>query len=85
MTAADFSRYSITVPTDSRLAQSGQVLSGFYEVNPAKAGLVDNLPTLADNYGNETEHWNGYRHHRQRASPQRFYGSGRDQHRAPVD
>ena len=59
VTAADFSQYQITVPTDSRLAQSGQVLT-LTEVNPAKAGLVTNLTTLADNYGNETEHWNGY-------------------------
>src|SRR5262249_2633219 len=59
VTAADFAQYSITVPTDARLPNSGQVLSGLFEVNPAKASLVDNYTTFADNYGNEYEHWNG--------------------------
>ena len=58
VTSADFF-HSVTVPTDSRLEQSGQVLSGFSEINPAKAGLVDNYLTLAENYGSEKEHWNG--------------------------
>jgi hypothetical protein len=60
VTPADFIPYSITVPTDPRLDQSGQVLSGFRDVNPAKAGLVDNYLTLAENYGSEKEHWNGF-------------------------
>ncbi len=60
VTPADFFQYSVTVPTDSRLEQSGQVLSGFSEINPAKAGLVDNYLTLAENYGSEKEHWNGF-------------------------
>jgi hypothetical protein len=59
VSASDFTQYSITVPTDSRLANSGQVLGPLYEVNPAKAGLVDNYTTFADNYGSEKEHWNG--------------------------
>src|SRR5262249_1904110 len=57
---AEFTPYSITVPTDARLPRSGQVLGGFYEVNPAKANIVDNLVTFADNYGSEQEHWNGF-------------------------
>jgi hypothetical protein len=60
VTAADFTQYSITVPTDSRLSNSGQTLSGLYEVNPSKAGLVDNYTTFSDNYGNMMEHWNGF-------------------------
>jgi hypothetical protein len=59
VTAADFVEYSITVPTDSRLENSGQVLGGLYEVIPSKAGLVDNYTTLSDNFGKMTEHWNG--------------------------
>jgi hypothetical protein len=59
VTAADFREYSIQVPTDSRLANSGQVLSGLYEVDPAKASLVDNYTTFADNFGKQKEHWNG--------------------------
>src|SRR4030095_2856291 len=60
VTAADFTEYSITVPTDPRLPNSGQVLSGLYEVNPAKASLVDNYTTFADNFGSQKEHWNGF-------------------------
>jgi hypothetical protein len=61
LTPADFTQYSITVPTDSRLENSGQVLSGLYEVDPAKALLInaDNYTTFSDNYGNQKEHWNG--------------------------
>jgi hypothetical protein len=57
---ADFTRYSITVPTDSRLPNSGQTLSGLYELIPSKVGLVDNYTTFADNYGKMIEHWNGF-------------------------
>jgi hypothetical protein len=59
VTAADFREYSITVPTDPRLENSGQRLGGLYEVIPSKAGLVDNYTTLSDNFGKMTEHWNG--------------------------
>jgi hypothetical protein len=57
---ADFNTYSITVPVDPRLPQSGQVISGIYEVKPNKVGAVDNYTTFADNYGNQIEHWNGF-------------------------
>ena len=56
---ADFTRYSITVPTDSRLPDSGQTISGLYELVPGKVGQVDNITTFADNYGKQIEHWNG--------------------------
>ena len=57
--AADFDPFSVTVPTDSRLPTSGQVLSGFYEVSPAKYGLEDAITTSADNFGTRKRHWNG--------------------------
>jgi len=60
VSAGDFTRYSITVPTDSRLAQSGQVINGLYEVAPAKVGQVDNYTTLAGDFGKQIEHWNGF-------------------------
>jgi hypothetical protein len=59
VTAADFREYSITVPTDPRLENSGQRLGGLYEVIPEKASLVDNYTTLSDNFGKMQEHWNG--------------------------
>jgi len=57
---SDFSRYSVTAPPgDSRLALSGQTISGLYE-QTSKIGQVDNYTTFADYYGNQLEHWNGF-------------------------
>jgi hypothetical protein len=60
VTAADFSQYSIQVPNDPRLPRAGQVLGGFYEVNPALAAAFQPWTTFTDNFGTETEHWNGF-------------------------
>jgi hypothetical protein len=57
---ADFVQYSIQVPTDARLPNSGQTLGGLYEVIPSKASAVDNYTTFADDYGKQIEHWNGF-------------------------
>jgi hypothetical protein len=57
---SDFTTYSITAPTNSELAQSGQVIGGLYEVNPNRIGAVDNYTTFADNFGKQIEHWNGF-------------------------
>jgi hypothetical protein len=59
VTASDFVRYGITAPVDSRLPASGQPIGGLLEVSPAKAALVDNITTFADNFGTQYEHWNG--------------------------
>jgi hypothetical protein len=69
LTPVDFDPYCITVPTDSRLARSGQQLCGLWDqrVNVATSNLV----TFADNYVNasqfsgfsqsaQTEHFNGF-------------------------
>jgi hypothetical protein len=56
---ADFTTFSVTAPTDSRLAQSGQVIGGLYELIPSAVGRVDNYTTFADNFGKQIEHWNG--------------------------
>ena len=61
VTAADYTPYSLTVPTDSRLPNSGQVISsGLYDLNPNKLGLVHNVVTAASNFGNQIEHWDGF-------------------------
>ena len=55
----DFSPYCVTVPTDSRLPLSGQQLCGLYDLNPNRVGQIDNLVTLAKNYGEHKEVYNG--------------------------
>jgi hypothetical protein len=58
---ADFDRFSITAPADSRLpGGGGQVIPNLLNLNPAKFGLAaDNYVTLAENYGEQTEYWHG--------------------------
>jgi len=57
--AADYDPFCITVPTDSRLPNSGQRLCGFYDVKPAAFGLVDNLVTQASHSGKQRQVFNG--------------------------
>jgi hypothetical protein len=57
---SDFTSYSIPVPVDPRLPNGGQVLGGFFDVNPNKFGQVDNYVTGADNFGGQTEVFNGF-------------------------
>jgi hypothetical protein len=56
---ANYDPFCITVPTDSRLPNSGQQLCGVYDVRPSAFGLVDNLVTQASRYGKQTQVFNG--------------------------
>jgi hypothetical protein len=57
---ADVTSFSVPAPgTDSRLASAGQTIGGFYDLNPAVVGLVDNYVTKASNYGDQSEVWSG--------------------------
>jgi len=56
----DFTQFSLTVPTDSRLSTSGETLTGLYNVLPTKFGQVQNLHALSDNYGKQIDHWDGF-------------------------
>ena len=58
-TEADFDAFSVTVPTDARLPNTGGAIAGLYNLNPAKVGLVDNYTTFASDFGKQTETWNG--------------------------
>jgi hypothetical protein len=55
----DYSPYCVTVPTDPRLQKSGQQLCGLYDLNPNKVGQVDQLVTLAKNFGDPRDVYNG--------------------------
>jgi hypothetical protein len=54
----DFDTYTLTVPTDSRLGNSGQPLA-FPLLNPSGQGKVDNYLTRASDYGDVTAYWQG--------------------------
>jgi hypothetical protein len=63
-TAADFTEFTVTVPTDSRLPTSGQSLT-VYDINPILGSgqafnATDNLRTFASNYGKQRRHWDGF-------------------------
>lgn len=60
-TAADYDKFSLTVPADSRLVGGGgYTVTGIPNLNPAKFGVpANNFVTLAENYGAQREHWNG--------------------------
>jgi hypothetical protein len=57
--AADFDPFTITVPVDSRLPGGGGYPLQFYDITPSKFGQSDNFVTLADNFGNQVNHYNG--------------------------
>ena len=59
-TAADYDTFSVVVPTDPQLPLSGQTLTGFTNINPAKASLVTtNQERLSKNFGDQYEYWHG--------------------------
>lgn len=53
---AEFTAYTITVPTANGLSSSGQRLTAF---DPNRVVQAQNLTARASNYGEQIEHWNG--------------------------
>jgi hypothetical protein len=62
LAATDFTAFSTTVPADSRLPDGGgNTISGFLDRNPNTATLApNNLFTLARDYGDQIQRWNGF-------------------------
>ena len=59
--ASNYSKFSVAAPVDSRLPNGGgYVVSGFYDLNPDRVTVPqNNYFTLASNYGEQIQHWNG--------------------------
>ena len=56
----DISTFSVVAPLDDRLpGGGGYVIDGLVDINPDKAGQINNITTSANNFGKRTEHWNG--------------------------
>jgi hypothetical protein len=53
----DFTQYSVTVPTDPRLPNSGQTVTGLYDPNFIVA--PKNVVKAASTFGTQQQHWNG--------------------------
>ena len=61
VTAADLTPYCITAPLDPRLpGGGGNQICGNYDINPTAFGQVNNLVTLASNFGKQTEVYDIY-------------------------
>ena len=60
VTAADFDRFTITTPKDSRLPDGGgQVIDNLFNVKPTLFGVTDNYITAAQNFGTQYQRYNG--------------------------
>jgi hypothetical protein len=61
LSAGDYDRFSITAPSNAALPNSGQPVTGLFDLNPSKFGVpAQNYVTFADAYGTQTQHWDGY-------------------------
>jgi hypothetical protein len=61
VSAADYDRFSIAVPSDPRLeGGGGYAISGLYDLKPISFGRrADDFITLSSTYGDQIERWHG--------------------------
>jgi hypothetical protein len=57
LSPSDFTPYSVVVPTDSRLPNSGQTVTGLFDQTRAVANR--NVVKAASNFGEQLGHWDG--------------------------
>jgi hypothetical protein len=58
---ADYTPFTITAPLDPRLPNGGgYTIDGLYNLVPAKVGQVDELAQSYENFGEQTENWQGF-------------------------
>jgi hypothetical protein len=57
LSRSDFTEFSVVVPTDARLALSGQTIGGIYDQN--RAVVNRNTVKPASDFGEVLSHWNG--------------------------
>src|SRR5262249_19139139 len=57
---SNFDAFCVTGPVDTRLLSSGQQICGLYDITPSLFGRTDNFVTLAENFGTQWEHFNGF-------------------------
>ena len=57
---ADYDPFCIMLPNQSGLPGAGSELCGFYDLNPAKFGKVDNLVTSGSDFGDMTRVYTGF-------------------------
>jgi hypothetical protein len=60
VTSADFSHYCVTAPVDSRLpGGGGNQICGLWDVSQTKFGETNNVITFVDNFGKQSDVYNG--------------------------
>ena len=57
---SDYRPITLTVPVDPRLPDSGEKVTGLYDVVPSLVSAVRNQVTFASNYGKQIERWTGF-------------------------